>query len=90
MNDAPDQKATETKTAPLSFEVALDQLQTAVKKLESGELSLEQSLQQFEEGVKLTRSCQEQLSAAEKRVELLMKANADGSVELQPFAPPRG
>lgn len=76
-------------SGPLSFETALEQLQAAVKRLESGELNLEQSLKHFEEGVRLTRTCQEQLSAAEKRVELLMKANADGSVELQPFSPQR-
>ena len=72
-----------------SFENALEQLQATVKRLESGELTLEDSLKHFEEGVRLTRACQEQLSVAEKRVELLMKANADGSVELQPFTPGR-
>jgi exodeoxyribonuclease VII small subunit len=79
-----------TEAAPAqSFEAALERLQSTVKRLESGELTLEESLKHFEEGVKLTRGCQEQLSAAEKRVELLMKANADGSTELQPFAPQR-
>lgn len=73
-----------------TFESALEQLQQTVKRLESGELSLEDSLKHFEEGVRLTRSCQERLGAAEKRVELLMKANADGSVDLQPFSPQRG
>jgi exodeoxyribonuclease VII small subunit len=77
------------ETTQPSFEVALEQLQNTVKKLESGELTLEQSLQQFEEGVKLTRTCQEQLNAAEKRVEILMKAGASESgeskVELKPF-----
>ena len=80
--------SSETKTAP-SFESALEQLQQAVKRLESGELSLEQSLQQFEEGVRLTRVCQEQLSSAEQRVELLMKGTSETSVpEMQPFSPP--
>jgi exodeoxyribonuclease VII small subunit len=72
-----------------AFEAALEQLQNTVKKLESGELTLEQSLQQFEEGVRLTRICQEQLSAAEKRVEILMKVGTSESgepkAELQPF-----
>ena len=68
----------ETKPA---FEASLEQLQTTVKRLESGELSLEQSLQQFEEGVRLTRVCQEQLSSAERRVEILMNSKP----ELQPF-----
>lgn len=72
--------STETETKQ-TFESALEQLQNTVKRLESGELSLEQSLQHFEEGVRLTRACQEQLSAAEKRVELLMNAKP----EFQPF-----
>ncbi len=73
-----------TETAP-TFESALDQLQQTVKKLESGELSLDQALKSFEEGVRLTRFCQEQLSTAEKKVELLMKVNPDGTTETQPF-----
>ncbi|MEO7163344.1 MAG: exodeoxyribonuclease VII small subunit [Bdellovibrionia bacterium] len=68
----------------VSFESSLEQLQKAVKKLEGGELSLEDSLRQFEEGVRLTRVCQEYLSTAEQRVELLMKAS-EGQVEVQPF-----
>lgn len=78
-----------------SFETALDLLQQAVKRLEGGELSLEQALQQFEDGVKLARLCQSQLTAAEQRVEILMKppANAEASAsspELQPFTAPQG
>jgi exodeoxyribonuclease VII small subunit len=71
-----------------NFEQSLEQLQQLVKKLESGELSLENALKSFEEGVRLTRVCQEYLSAAEQRIELLTQANAQG-VELQPFAPGR-
>ena len=67
-----------------TFESSLEQLQKAVKKLEGGELSLEDSLRQFEEGVRLTRVCQEYLSTAEQRVELLMKAT-EGQVDVQPF-----
>lgn len=72
-----------------SFELALEQLQQTVKRLESGELSLEQALRSFEEGVKLTRVCQEHLSSAEQRIELLTQAHADGRVETQPFNPSR-
>jgi exodeoxyribonuclease VII small subunit len=79
----------ETSTKP-TFELALEQLQTAVKRLESGELSLEQSLQQFEEGVKLTRLCQEHLTVAEQRVEILMKSQGDEAPTTQPFSPNRG
>ena len=68
-----------------SFEIALDQLQLTVKKLESGELSLEDSLKSFEEGVRLTRVCQQHLSVAEQRVEQLVRATPEGSVETQPF-----
>ncbi len=73
-----------------SFESALEQLQASVKKLESGELSLEQALMAFEEGVKLTRVCQEQLAAAEQKVDLLVQASADGRIETQPFTVPSG
>lgn len=75
-------------TSP-TFEVALDQLQQVVRKLESGELTLEQSLQSFEDGVRLTKHCQEQLATAEKRVELLTRTTADGQVETEPFNPGR-
>jgi exodeoxyribonuclease VII small subunit len=71
------------------FEVAMEQLQQTVKRLESGELTLEQALQNFEEGVRLSRLCQEQLAAAEQRVEILMKTNAEGQADLQPFSPPQ-
>ena len=64
-----------------SFEAAMEKLQATVKRMESGELSLEDSLKSFEEGVRLTRLCQERLSAAERRVEILM----NGKPELQPF-----
>lgn len=74
----------------LTFESALEQLQQTVKKLESGELSLDQSLAQFEDGVRLSRLCQEQLSAAEQRVEILMKSNQpDQKPEAQAFTLPR-
>ena len=53
------------------FETALADLETLVQRMESGELSLEDSLQEFERGVKLTRLCQEALKAAEQRVKLL-------------------
>lgn len=76
--------------APLPFETALARLQETVKRLESGELSLEDSLKTFEEGVRLTRQCQEQLKTAEQRIELLVQAGADGKIETTPFQPGRG
>ena len=74
----------------LSFEAALDRLQQTVRKLESGELSLEDSLKSFEEGVRLTRVCQEQLKSAEQRIEVLTQMSADGKAETTPFTPERG
>lgn len=68
-----------------NFEQALEQLQQTVKKLEGGELSLDQALKNFEEGVRLSRICQKQLGEAEQKVDLLIKATQDGTVETQPF-----
>lgn len=66
------------------FEQALERLQAVVRQLESGELTLDQALKNFEEGVRLTRTCQEKLTEAEQKVELLLKASASG-VETEPF-----
>ncbi len=73
-----------------AFEEALEKLQLIVKKLESGELSLEDALKSFEDGVRLTRVCQEHLSTAEKRIEILSQGSTEGSIELRPFSPPSG
>ena len=53
------------------FESAVGELETIVKNLESGELSLEESLQLFERGVQLSRFCHGRLEDAERRIELL-------------------
>ncbi len=66
------------------FEKDLERLEQIVEALEEGELSLDESLKKFEEGIKLGRRCEKALSAAEKRIEILMK-NADGELEAQPF-----
>lgn len=65
------------------FDQILARLREVVTRLESGELSLEQSLAVYEEGVQLARKGQQLLSSAEKRVEILV--NASGSVEAVPF-----
>ncbi len=57
----------------LGFEEALQALEERVRKLEGGEVSLEQSLQLFEQGVELARTCHEQLEAAEQRVASLVR-----------------
>lgn len=63
------------KVESLSFENALDELETLVERLESGEQSLEESLKEFERGIQLTRHCQKSLQSAEQRVEKLIKQN---------------
>ena len=55
-----------------SFEASLEALEEIVRKLERGDLPLEQSLEFFEQGIRLSRECQERLSQAERRIEVLM------------------
>ena len=64
----------ETQGDELSFEDTLEALETLVQRMESGELGLEDSLKAFEQGIKLTRSCQEQLKNAELKVQALTES----------------
>ena len=66
------------------FEEALDELEKAVERLESGELSLEDSLAAFEDGVKLVRYCNQKLTEVEKKIELLVK-DKEGKLQLRPL-----
>lgn len=72
-----------TDAADLGFDAILARLREVVQKLESGELSLEQSLAVYEEGVQLARRGQQLLASAEKRVEILV--SAAGGVQTVPF-----
>jgi exodeoxyribonuclease VII small subunit len=65
------------------FDQVLVQLRGVVEKLEGGNLSLEQSLQAFEEGVKLARQGSQILDAAEERVEVLLRD--EGGERISPF-----
>lgn len=56
-----------------TFEKSVEQLDAIVERMESGELSLDESLKLFEKGVKLTRECQNTLAEAEAKIEKLMK-----------------
>ena len=64
-------------SSPESFESAMEQLETLVSKMESGDLSLEESLEAFEKGVHLTRFCQDQLQKAELKIQEL---NSKGEI----------
>ena len=57
------------------FEQSLNELQTLVERLESGDLSLEESLSTFEQGISLTRECQSALQDAEQRIHVLLEQN---------------
>ena len=56
-----------------TFEANLQELERIVRNLENGDLALEESLKLFEDGVKLSRQCQERLNQAERRIEILMR-----------------
>lgn len=66
-----------------TFEESLAELEQLVETMEKGELSLEESLQSFEKGIALTKNCQEALTAAEQKVEIL--SQADPGADLEPF-----
>jgi exodeoxyribonuclease VII small subunit len=66
-----------TKKTDINFEKALEELESIVDDLESGDLSLENSLKSFEKGIKLARQCQEQLSKAELQVQKLIEENGE-------------
>ena len=67
------------------FEKALNRLNRIVASLEKGDLPLEESLQLFEEGVKMSRYCSERLEEAEQRIQVLVQGR-DGKAEEVPFA----
>ena len=71
------------KQKETSFEETLLELEGLVETLEKGELTLDQSLQFFERGIELTRSCKQALEAAEQRVQILTEKGVDD--ELEPF-----
>lgn len=72
------------KKKALDFEQALVELERVVSAMEAGNMSLEESLKAFEQGVKLTRECQQALQEAEQKVDLLLKT--DTGIATKPFA----
>ena len=73
----------ESKDKLKDFENSLQHLEKIVSKMESGELGLEESLEQFEQGIKLAKTCQDTLANAEIRVEQLIEKN--GLQQTVPF-----
>jgi len=72
-----------------TFEASLEALEQIVRQLEDGDLPLEKSLELFEHGVRLSRECQERLSQAERRIEILLRDN-QGRPVAAAFKEPQG
>ncbi len=76
-------EAQDSKAESVSFEQALERLETIVKEMESGELSLENMMARFEEGQSLVKLCSGKLNQVERRIEILVKEGDE--VVAEPF-----
>jgi len=70
--------------AEIKFEEALKRLEKIVEELETGELSLDEALRRYQEGIELSRICNQRLESAKKKIDLLVK-NKKGELELRPL-----
>jgi len=70
----------------MDFEKKLKRLEEIVHKMEVGDLALDQSLQMFEEGIRLSRECQTQLTNAEQKIEKLLKVDDTGNATTEDFS----
>jgi exodeoxyribonuclease VII small subunit len=86
MSPVPNKTTAQEPPRKGDFEKSLTRLEEVVKRLESADLSLDEAMKLFEEGVTLSRECQKQLADAEGRVEILLK-KADGKLVTEPFEP---
>ncbi len=71
-------------TTKQTFEKAMGQLEEIVRELESGDLTLENAMKKFEEGMKLSRYCSQLLDETEKKITMLM-SDEDGNITAKPF-----
>ncbi len=88
-SDRPAAGAAEPSEAAETYDGLVSRLERVVGELESGQLTLEQSVERFAEGVKLAREASRKLDEAERKVELLVRS-ADGDEEAVPFDPESG
>ena len=72
--------------AKQTFENAMKRLEAIVQELERGDLTLDEALRKFQEGVKLTKFCSNKLDETEKKVSILLK-DEEGNVRAVPFLP---
>ena len=75
---------TNTDQHARTFEASLEALEQIVRELEQRDLPLEKSLELFEQGIRLSRECQERLSQAERRIEVLLR-DSQGRPVVAPF-----
>jgi exodeoxyribonuclease VII small subunit len=80
MSSTPPKKA----AVELNFEAAMDRLEAIVDEMESGKMQLEELIVRYEEGMKLVKTCQERLTSAEQRIEVITRNHA-GKPVVQPF-----
>jgi exodeoxyribonuclease VII small subunit len=71
------------KPAAMNFEKALKELEEIANSLEEGELSLDESIRQFEKGMQLSKFCRQKLDEAERKIEILQKGEGDRAVRKQ-------
>ena len=71
--------------AKQTFENALKRLEAIVQDLESGDLSLDEALKKFQEGIKLSKFCSKKLDETEKKVSMLLK-DEEGAIRAEPFS----
>lgn len=76
-----DANESEQKNEGFNFEASLNELEKLVDALENGELSLEQSLENFERGINLTRACQTALTDAQQKVQILLDKDGKSSLD---------
>jgi exodeoxyribonuclease VII small subunit len=72
--------------AKQTFESAMKRLESIVEDLESGDLTLDEAMKKFQEGVKLSRLCSQRLDETEKKVSILLK-DENGKIRAEPFSP---
>ncbi len=78
-------KKTKTKSDDLPFEESLERLETIVRQLESGEMGLNDALQQYEDGIRYLKQCHQALRLAETKIEMLTRIDRDGNSDSVPF-----
>lgn len=88
MSQSANAKAKGAPGEPVSFEAAIDELERIVARLESGDVPLEQAIELFQEGMKLSHLCSQKLDQVERKIEMLVED--EGGLTKKPFAEEKG